>query len=131
MIGTGGTGPGFPMEREESLSGGYTASRQIDVEVPALETADANTLHFTVVVPAIRDTIGSCDQKIRLNERLPAGAWNEGPVCDGNDIHLHVTGVPGAGFSWTGPNGFTSFASDPVIYRAQSIHGGGRVQPRH
>lgn len=35
------------------------------------------------------------------------------PLCAGDDLTLHAGG--GTGYSWTGPGGFTSNSSDPVI----------------
>jgi len=37
------------------------------------------------------------------------------PVCQGSSLNLTVANIPGATFSWTGPNGFTSNLQDPVI----------------
>lgn len=46
---------------------------------------------------------------------LPGNASNDGPYCEGETIHLTITGQPGATFSWTGPNGFTSTEQNPII----------------
>lgn len=46
---------------------------------------------------------------------LPGNASNDGPYCEGETIRLTITGQPGATFSWTGPNGFTSTAQNPII----------------
>lgn len=46
-------------------------------------------------------------------------------VCEGSPINLNVvTGLTGATFSWTGPNGFTSTAQNPVISSATSAAAG-------
>ena len=63
----------------------------------------------------------------------PDGAGNNGPVCAGSMLSLSVTNVPGATYSWTGPNGFTSSVRNPSfvyssafdgIYTVQVISGG-------
>ncbi|AWH83879.1 hypothetical protein HYN59_01545 [Flavobacterium album] len=40
------------------------------------------------------------------------------PVCEGTDVQLIATAVPGAVYSWTGPNGFTSAAQSPLLSNA-------------
>ena len=38
---------------------------------------------------------------------------NDGPVCEGQSVQLSASG--GLDYAWTGPNGFTSSAQNPVI----------------
>ena len=45
----------------------------------------------------------------------PPAASNSGPFCQGQDLNLYATTVPGAVYRWTGPNGFSSTAQSPVI----------------
>jgi hypothetical protein len=45
-------------------------------------------------------------------------ASNSGPFCQGQDLALYATTVPGAVYRWTGPNGFSSTAQSPVIHAA-------------
>ncbi len=42
-------------------------------------------------------------------------AGNNGPVCAGSQLTLSCTTVPGATYSWTGPNSFTSTAQNPTV----------------
>jgi len=37
------------------------------------------------------------------------------PVCTGTSLNLSTSNIPGAQYSWTGPNGFTSNLQNPVI----------------
>jgi len=45
----------------------------------------------------------------------PSNASNNGPVCAGGILKLFADSIPGAGYSWTGPNGFTSTQRNPQI----------------
>lgn len=44
------------------------------------------------------------------------------PVCPGGNINLLASG--GTNYAWTGPNGFTSNLSNPVISNAATLHSG-------
>jgi PKD repeat protein len=45
-------------------------------------------------------------------------AGNNGPLCEGATLNLTATFIPGATYSWTGPNGFTSNLQNPSIVNA-------------
>ncbi|HEX4824763.1 MAG TPA: hypothetical protein VFV19_10635 [Candidatus Polarisedimenticolaceae bacterium] len=45
-------------------------------------------------------------------------AGNSGTVCEGGTVNLSATFLPGASYSWTGPNGFTSSQQNPQITNA-------------
>jgi gliding motility-associated-like protein len=46
---------------------------------------------------------------------LAPSAGNNGPLCVGANLNLTANAIPGATYSWTGPNGFTSNLQNPVI----------------
>ena len=46
---------------------------------------------------------------------LVATASNSGAVCAGGRIALSATGPAGATYAWSGPNGYTSTAQNPVL----------------
>lgn len=46
---------------------------------------------------------------------LPPPISSNSPVCYGDDLFLTADSYPGATYSWTGPNGFTSNQQSPVI----------------
>jgi beta-glucanase (GH16 family) len=45
-------------------------------------------------------------------------AGNNGPVWEGTTLNLTASSVPGAAYSWTGPNGFISSTQNPSIASA-------------
>jgi large repetitive protein len=47
-------------------------------------------------------------------------AGNNGPLNAGATLNLTASTVPGATYSWTGPNGFASTAQNPSIINATS-----------
>jgi hypothetical protein len=51
-------------------------------------------------------------------------AGSNSPVCSGNAVNLTASSVPGASYTWTGPNGFTSTAQNPTISNAQTAASG-------
>jgi gliding motility-associated-like protein len=46
------------------------------------------------------------------------------PVCAGTTLNLFASTVPGAAYSWTGPNGFTSSQQNPVINNVTAANAG-------
>ncbi|HZH36250.1 MAG TPA: gliding motility-associated C-terminal domain-containing protein, partial [Flavisolibacter sp.] len=44
----------------------------------------------------------------------PAVTYN-GPICEGASLFLAASTITGASYAWTGPNGFSSSAQNPVI----------------
>ena len=42
-------------------------------------------------------------------------ASKTGAACDGADLQLNATSITGAGYSWTGPNGFLSYDQNPLV----------------
>jgi gliding motility-associated-like protein len=85
----------------------------------------AGTYHFTYTVVNFCNVPDSATITITLNN-IPA-APVVAPVaalCEGSDISLAATAVAGATYAWTGPNGFTSAAQNPVIVGASALASG-------
>jgi len=49
---------------------------------------------------------------------------NSGPVCEGTPLNLTCPSVPGATYSWNGPNSFVSTLQNPTIAAASAAAGG-------
>ncbi len=54
----------------------------------------------------------------------PPTASNNSPVCIGGNINLFVQTSPNATYLWSGPNGFTSTAQNPVITGVTAVMAG-------
>ncbi|MBX2979024.1 MAG: T9SS type A sorting domain-containing protein [Flavobacteriales bacterium] len=55
---------------------------------------------------------------------VAATASNNGPVCTGGDVQLTTTTAEDTNFSWTGPNGFSSNAQNPVLSNVSVANSG-------
>ncbi len=79
----------------------------------------ADTTTFTITGTDSAFGMQSCQNRIfRLTVILGFGATSNGP-CVGDTIKLHAVGdTTGATFYWTGPGGFTSTLTNPIIYPA-------------
>ncbi|MBU2018686.1 MAG: PKD domain-containing protein, partial [Bacteroidetes bacterium] len=76
---------------------------------------------------SVFQTIGTCTSNtasitITVNPAVSATASSNSPVCAGSPINLFVNSTAGAGYSWTGPNGYTSTDNNPIILNANNTH---------
>ncbi len=71
-------------------------------------------------------TAGTADQpkasgiEVLLPQTATPVAGNNGPLSAGMTLNLTASTVPGATYSWTGPNGFTSTSQNPSIVNAST-----------
>jgi hypothetical protein len=49
------------------------------------------------------------------NDPIPVASANPAPACEGETVTLTASGYPGATYSWTGPNGFSSSLQSPTF----------------
>ncbi|HLG02873.1 MAG TPA: T9SS type A sorting domain-containing protein, partial [Bacteroidia bacterium] len=58
---------------------------------------------------------GAASQVVIINNPAATVASSNSPVCEGSPLNLFASTVAGAGYNWSGPNGFASTNQNPVI----------------
>lgn len=61
---------------------------------------------------------------VQILQSLSPMAGSNSPVCLAGTINLSANNIPGASYSWVGPNGFVSAMRTPSIFNAQSLNAG-------
>ncbi|MFO7880243.1 MAG: PKD domain-containing protein [Bacteroidales bacterium] len=86
---------------------------------------DANSGTYTVSLEnTSTGCVASANTVMEVNALPIASVSNTGAYCEDDDIQLNSTVSDGDTFNWTGPNGYTSTDSDPVITAATTSDGG-------
>ena len=90
----------------------------------------ANSSSAQSGIYSVRATVNGCisqaaSQNVLVNliPSTPLISSNS-PVCTGTNILLNASNTPGATYSWTGPNGFTSTQQNPLISSASLMNAG-------
>ena len=94
---------------------GFT-STDADPTIAAATPDASGTYSVTVTDDAGCMTMGSTDVTIYPNPTVTAS--NNGPLCEGEDLHLMsdaMDGTPPYSYSWIGPGGYSSNVEDPTI----------------
>jgi hypothetical protein len=70
-------------------------------------------------------TSGDCAGiNIIVNPAPTASATSNSPICEGASLELKVSSSGATGYSWTGPNGFSSNAQNPTLNNVTSANTG-------
>lgn len=85
--------------------------------------AKVGSYNVSIMVDGCTSAIGTVSQTIKSTPATPLVS-NSSPVCVGQNIQLSTPIVLGASYQWTGPNGFTSSAQQPVVANADFINAG-------
>ncbi|MEM1321803.1 MAG: gliding motility-associated C-terminal domain-containing protein [Bacteroidota bacterium] len=89
-------------------------------------TSPANSGSYTVAV-----TVEGCRSEfsapiqVNVSSSLPLPVvQSNSPVCEGETIELSTSTIPGADYSWTGPDNFSADTDNPMIFDAQLTDAG-------
>lgn len=84
---------------------------------PTIQPFTANDTGFYYIRASVEGCESNLDSiYLGLRASIPAlNQSNNGPLCLGDSLRLHVDSVAGATYLWTGPNAFQSTLRNPVI----------------
>ena len=100
---------------------GFTSSLQN----PVINNATAvNAGSYIATVTVGQCTSASANTTIVINPIPATPVVSASPVCQGTNLNLTASLIPGASYSWTGPNNFSSTNQNPTIINAGSINAG-------
>ena len=101
---------------------GFTSSLQNPV-INNVTVANAGSYSVTVTVGQCTSTSATTSVVINSIPATPVVSINS-PVCEGTNLNLTASLIPGVSYSWTGPNNFSSSNQNPTITNAGSINAG-------
>ena len=90
---------------------------QVTVTLEGIYVLQWTVSNGTVCAPS------SDEVSLNFGDAIQVLAGSNSPVCTGSGINLTAS-ISGATYSWTGPNGFTSNAQNPVIPNATMADAG-------
>ena len=102
-----------------STSGIYTITSDSTKSVLTVNPATANTTYDVVVSAAGAPSVTSTAATLTVNALPTPTAGNNGPVCVGTPLSLTSSG--GVGYTWSGPNGFSSTAQNPTVNASTTL----------
>jgi gliding motility-associated-like protein len=101
---------------------GFTSSLQNPTR-PSMSTLDAGVYSVTVTVSGCTSAAGTTTVVVNTPPASPVPISNT-PLCTGQTLLLSASTIPGATYSWTGPNGFTSSLQNPTITNVSLLAAG-------
>ncbi len=91
--------------------------------IPAVTVAADGTYTLTITVSGCTSVAGTVVVTVNSAPVAPIAGSNS-PVCVGSTILLTASNIPGATYSWTGPNSFSSAIQNPSIASATLLAAG-------
>lgn len=101
---------------------GFTSTSQ-NPTIPNVTTAATGQYSVTADIDGCLGNAGVTNVSILTAPSAPTPS-NNSPICAGQTLNLYATSVPGATYSWTGPNGYTSSSQNPVRANANATFSG-------
>ena len=98
-----------------AIASGNATAKTVNIPIQVLQCDN-------VIAVLARDTDAKCwwmSAKVTINTTAFAfsaasNSLSSNPICDGQTLNLTSTGLAGATYAWTGPNGFTSNQQNPT-----------------
>jgi hypothetical protein len=113
-------GPGFSSHIAASVTSGvsvisvlFDSPTQVRLNL-STTGATAGQQDITITNPDGQTMTGT-DLLTITPQPSPPAVSNNGPICAGGTLQLSASTIPGATYSWSGPNGFTSTQQNPSI----------------
>jgi len=94
----------------------FTSSLE-DPTIASVTTAATGTYSLTITVGGCTSPQSTTAVVVNPTPAAPTVGSNS-PLCAGQTLNLTANTIPGATYSWTGPNSFTSSLEDPTIVSA-------------
>ena len=123
------TGTSYSVKRALASGGTYTS---LVTGLSATNYADAGLTNGVTYFYVVTATILGCESTnssfasatpVCTPPTAPT-AWNNSPIWAGMTLNLTASAIPGATYSWTGPNGFASTNQNPTIINASTTASG-------
>ncbi|TND08455.1 MAG: CHU large protein [Bacteroidetes bacterium] len=92
---------------------GFSSAAQ-NPSIPGATSAASGTYSLIITVNGCSSIAGTVNATVNSTPMTPVASGTS-PVCEGSTLQLSADTIPGATYSWTGPNGFTSTLQNPAI----------------
>ncbi len=92
---------------------GFSSTQQ-NPSLPNVTLAAAGFYYVTAIVNGCSSNPDSVNLVVNSAPSAPV-ATSSSPVCEGDTLYLFASTIPGATYSWSGPNGFSSAVQNPFI----------------
>ncbi|MCS6905250.1 MAG: fibronectin type III domain-containing protein, partial [Bacteroidia bacterium] len=102
--------------------GGWSSNEQNPVIV-GVGTSMSGQYTVMAVVGGCTSVASSVTVQVRATPEAPVATSN-GPLCAGQTLQLGASTIPGAVYTWSGPNGFSSGVQNPVRVNVGTLDGG-------
>lgn len=102
----------------------WTPSTGLSATTGATVTASPGSTTTYTVTGTSNGCTGTGSTTVTIGANPSVTASSNGPLCLGEDFELNASSSPGATYSWTGPNGFTSNEQNPTIPAIDNSHVG-------
>jgi len=101
---------------------GFVSSSQ-NPSIIGVVVNNFGTYSVTATLSGCTSTAGTTTVTVNTPPSTPTAGSN-GTICSGQTLSFTASTIPGATYSWTGPNGFVSSSQNPSIANASTLASG-------